>query len=310
MHIAHVCPWQLPVKLYGGSERVAYWQAKAQALCGHRVTLVAPAGTTCPGVDIVAIRPGVSLQALIPKTCDVVNVHGHMNVGDIGRPVIVTNNSNTPDRLSYSPNKIYASGNHAFRAGARAFVYNGVDPDDFTFQEKKGDYIIFLARVRHVQKGVDIALRLARRLGLRLVIAGGSRFDLRKTGGFFDSLSAKIHFVGEVGGQKKASLLAGARALLFPIRWEEPFGIAVAEALMSGTPVVTFARGSMPEVISPDVGFLCKTEEEMSVALTQVGDIAPRQCRLRAMRHFSSGVCAEKYLGYYERHIHGQPLEP
>ena len=299
MHIAHVCPWQLPVRLYGGSERVAYWQAKAQALRGHRVTLVAPAGTTCPGVDVVPIRPSVPLQALIPKTCDVVNVHGHMDIGDIGRPVIVTNNSNTPERLCYSPNKVYASSNHAFRAGARAFVYNGVDPDDFTFQEKKGDYILFLARVRHVQKGVDIALRLARRLGLRLVVAGGSRFDLRRTGGLFDSLSAKIHFVGEVGGQTKASLLAGARALLFPIRWEEPFGLVVTEALVSGTPVITVPRGAMPEIVTPEVGFLCTSEDEMAAATARVGDIDPAACRRRVLEHFSNRQAAESYRRHY-----------
>lgn len=123
MHIVHVCPWQLPVKLYGGSERVAYWQAKAQAFHGHRVTLVTPVGTTCPGVEVVEFRPDASVKALIPKSCDLVNVHGHMDIGHIDRPVIVTNNSNTPARLSYAPNKVYASSSHALRAGARAFVY-------------------------------------------------------------------------------------------------------------------------------------------------------------------------------------------
>jgi glycosyltransferase involved in cell wall biosynthesis len=310
MHIAHVCPWQLPVKLYGGSERLAYWQPKAQALRGHRVTLVAPAGTTCPGVEVIALCAGTSVKMLIPTGCQVVNVHGHMDIGQIDQPVIITNNSNTEARLSYAPNKVYGSSNHALRAGARAFVYNGVDPDEFVFAERKEDYFLFLARVRHIKKGVDIALRLARRLGLRLVVAGGSRVDLRRTGGLFNSLSPSIHFVGEVGGRRKASLLAGARALLFPIRWEEPFGTAVAEALMSGTPVVTFARGAMPELITPDVGFLCKTGDEMSLAIKHVDDISPHQCHLRAMQYFSSGVCADKYIQYYERHIHGDPLEP
>ncbi|MDQ2947591.1 MAG: glycosyltransferase [Acidobacteriota bacterium] len=297
------------MKLYGGSERVAYWQAKAQAALGQRVTLIAPAGSSCPGVETIDTSPGTPVGSLIPECCDVVNIHGHMDIGTVNKPTLVTNNSNTDERMAYKPNKIYASSNHAGRAGSRAFVYNGVDRDDYIYQERKGDYVLFLARVRHAQKGIDIALRLARHLGFRLIVAGGRRGDLLRTGGLFHSLSTKIQFVGEVGGRRKAELLAGARALLFPIRWEEPFGIAVAEALISGTPVVTFAQGAMPELISPEVGFLCSNEHEMSEALKHVGDVSPSQCRRRALEHFSSAGCAEKYLRYYRRHLNGEALE-
>jgi glycosyltransferase involved in cell wall biosynthesis len=77
-----------------------------------------------------------------------------------------------------------------------------------------------------------------------------------------------------VGGRRKAELIAGARALLFPIRWDEPFGIVVAEAMVSGTPVITTPRGSMPELVTPDVGFLCQNESELEEAIRRVGDVA------------------------------------
>jgi len=97
--------------------------------------------------------------------------------------------------------------------------------------------------------------------------------------------------------------------LLFPIRWEEPFGIVVAEALISGTPVITTPRGAMPELVTPDVGFLCRDETELADAIQRVGDIAPAACRQRALQYFTSTVCARKFLMYYERLLAGLPLE-
>jgi glycosyltransferase involved in cell wall biosynthesis len=239
---------------------------------------------------------------------DVAHVHG-VSAAGVSIPYLITVQGNSASELAPDPHKVFVSADHAKRAGSQAFVYNGVDPDEFIFRERKDDYFLFLSKVSRRVKGVDVALRLARRLGFRLVVAGGSRVGLRKTGGLWDSLRAGVHFCGEVGGQKKAELIAGARALLFPIRWDEPFGIVVAEALISGTPVITTPVGAMPELVTPDVGFLCRDEREMADAIRHVGDIAPGACRRRALEHFTSMVCAEKYLRYYERLRAGQPLE-
>jgi len=105
-------------------------------------------------------------------------------------------------------------------------------------------------------------------------------------------------------------LLAGARALLFPIRWEEPFGIVVAEALISGTPVITTPHGAMPELVTPDVGFLCRDEQELEEAIGRVATLSPAACRQRALEHFTSSVCAHKYVHYYQRLRAGGALEP
>jgi glycosyltransferase involved in cell wall biosynthesis len=308
MHIVHISQWQLPAKLYGGSQRVVTWQAQAQAQLGHRVTLLAPPGSTCPGVEVIGVPHGADFGTYVPADADVVHLVGSP-WPDAKVPSLITVQGNSPAELSPLPNKVYVSRDHARRAGARAFVYNGVAPEEFAYRERKDDYILFLSKVSRRVKGIDVALRLARRLGFRLVVAGGTRLGLRKTGGLWDSLRADVHFCGEVGGQRKAELIAGARALLFPIRWDEPFGIVVAEALVSGTPVITTPRGSMPELITPDVGFLCRNEAELEDAVRRVGDISPAACRRRALEHFTSTVCARKYLHYYERLRAGQPLE-
>jgi len=308
MHIVHLSAWRVPIALYGGSQRVVYWQAKAQAQLGHRVTLVAPAGSSCPGAEVVAVPPGQDPVPWIPPDAEVAHLHG-VDGSAVRIPHLMTTQGNSPGELAYLPNKVYVSRDHAQRAGAKAFVYNGVDSEEFVYRERKDDYILFLSKVSRRVKGIDVALRLARRLGFRLVVAGGTRLGLRKTGGFWDSLRADVHFVGEVGGQRKAELIAGARALLFPIRWHEPFGIVVAEALISGTPVITTPMGAMPELITPDVGFLCPDESHLDDAVRRLGDIAPAACRQRALQHFTSTVCARKYLHYYERLRAGQPLE-
>ncbi len=307
MHIVHLCGWRIPVDLYGGSQRVVYWLAKAQAEMGHRVTLIAPPGSSCPGVQIIEHAKGTSAADLVPADADIVHVNGISAAGLRG-PWVMTTHGNSPDELAYSPHKIFVSADHARRANSTAFVHNGIDPSEFIYRENKDDYLLFLSKVSRRSKGIDTALRLARRLGFRLMVAGGTRFGLRKTGGFLDSLRADVHFLGEVGGARKAELLAGARALLFPIRWEEPFGLVVAEALMSGTPVITTPRGAMPELITPATGFLCADEAAMEDAIGQIGSLAPAACRSHAIAHLSSEVSAAKYLRYYERARRGEPL--
>lgn len=301
MHVVHVTPgWKLPVRGYGGSERVVFWLAKAQARAGLRVSILAAPGSHCPGVRVVPVRGARDLASRLPPDADVFHLHG---VGEVRSavPFLVTVQGNSPEELAYRPEKVYVSRDHARRAGAVAFVYNGVDPEEYVYCEKKGDYFLFLARASRPVKGLDTALRLARRAGIRLVVAGGTRWALRRTGGWLDSLRARVHFCGTVDGLRKARLLAEARALLFPIRWPEPFGIVVAEALVSGTPVVTVPLGAMPEIVAPDVGFLCESEDEMLEAIRRVDEVSPAACRRRALSLFTSELSAEKYRRYYER---------
>jgi glycogen synthase len=307
MHVVHVSRWRLPVQGYGGVPRVVYWLAKAQAEQGDRVTILGPRGTQCPGATVIELPAGKTdyspyIAAALPADADILHFH-HLPAIAPPIPWVLTSQGNSPGELQSMPNKIYVSADHARRGGATAFVYNGIDPGEFIYREHKDDYFLFLSKVSRRNKGVDVALRLARRMGFRLLVAGGTRFSLRKTGGFSDSVLGKVHFCGEVTGRRKAELLAGARALLFPIRWEEPFGLVVTEALVSGTPVITTPHGAMPEIVTPDVGFLCDSDDAMMAAIRRAGEIAPAACRRRVLEHFSNQQSAVAYRRYYREAI-------
>src|ERR1043166_4840869 len=147
---------------------------------------------------------------------------------------------------------ICVSQNHARRHGTDTFVRNGVRLDEYDFRAQKGEYDLFLARL-HSVKGWQVAIAAAKRCRVRLVLAGGWR----------PSLSRFVKFVGEVGGPRKRDLLAGARCLWMPVRWEDPCPVNILEALASGTPIIGSPRGSLPELVSPEVGGLGTTLDQL-----------------------------------------------
>jgi glycosyltransferase involved in cell wall biosynthesis len=115
------------------------------------------------------------------------------------------------------------------------------------------------------------------------------------------------HYVGDVRGKRKAELLAGAKAFIFPTRVDEAFGLGMAEALMSGTPVICSDKGACPELITPDVGFVCRNDTEYANALRNVSRISPQACREKAMREFHYQRMAADYVNEYEKEIAAHP---
>ncbi|RLK25127.1 glycosyltransferase involved in cell wall biosynthesis [Micromonospora sp. M71_S20] len=186
---------------------------------------------------------------------------------------------------------------------------------------EKGDYLIILGRI-NPGKGQDVGARLARRVGVPLVLAGPvgpyhRPEDLAAAGDearqnpdvrfFYDEVAPHVdgdlvRWVGTVAGQERDDLLAGARASLFPLRWEEPGGTAVVESLALGTPVVATARGCLPELIEHGrTGLLTTDEEELGDLLLAANLLDPDECRREAAVRFTPAVMAEKYVGLYER---------
>ena len=118
---------------------------------------------------------------------------------------------------------------------------------------------------------------------------------------------AGTEFVGDVRGTRKAELFAGARALLFPTQLNEAFGLVIAEALMSGTPVIASRSRGLPELVTPDVGFICETRDDYLRAIDRIGDIRPEACRARAMAEFHYLRMARDYVREYRIEIENRP---
>ncbi len=305
MHVVVASHYRLPVKGYGGTERVVVALVRGLAALGHRVTLLAAPGTQVREATVVEVPPSrirdplLDLATLLPPGADI--LHAVFPVRRVpSHPFVQTLEGNLQPGSAVPPNNICVSRNHAQRhGGSDVFVYNGLDPADFIFRPTKADYDLFLGRL-HSIKGYRWALAGAKRSGRLLLVGGGWRPSFRRN----------IRFVGEVDGRKKAELLAGARCLWMPALWEEPFGLTLIEALFSGTPVLATRRGALPEVITPEVGALCDTLDEMITAAEVIHTRDPHACRTRAERYFSHLAMAEEYVRMYRALLDTGSLPP
>jgi len=178
-------------------------------------------------------------------------------------------------------------------------VYNGNDTKQFSFQEKKGDYLLYTGRITE-KKGVDVAVRVAKKLNKKLKIAGAisaDDMDYWKQK-IQPHLSRKITHQGIVDTKKLTKLYQNAEALLMPIKWDEPFGLVMTEAMACGTPVIAFNRGSVPEVVKHNkTGFIVKNEQEMIEAVNNIDKIKKQDCREWVENNFS----IEKMVDNYEK---------
>jgi glycosyltransferase involved in cell wall biosynthesis len=170
-------------------------------------------------------------------------------------------------------------------------------------REAKGDYIIQLARI-NPDKGQHLAIEAARRLGLPLILAG--KLDANQASRRYFRERIKSHlgrgvtWIRDLRGKAKWRLLAGARAMLFPLRWEEPFGLAMAEAMVVGTPVIAYARGAAPELVEEGVtGFLARDVHSMVEAFRRIDEIDPEACARRSRERFNGTVMARGYEELY-----------
>jgi len=297
MRVTLVHHTRLPVKGYGGTERVVVSLARGLAALGHEVTLIAPTGSRIPEARVVPV-PGsrfrdsaFDLTPLAPPGTDIVHAFYPLR-SPPSLPWVWTHEGSTAPGVTRPANTIYVSANHAERHGSRSFVYNGLDPADYLFRATKDDYDLFLGRL-HSSKGWQVAVEGAKAAQRKLVVAGGWR----------PSLSRLLRFAGEVDGKEKAELLAGARLLWMPAQWEEPFGLTLIEALWSGTPVLGTRRGALPEVLSPDTAEFGATVEELVAQLPNMARKDPAACRARAERYFSHVVMAEEYVRFYRQYL-------
>ena len=306
MRILLASTHRYPASIGGlAGNRILDWLAIGLAELGQKVFYLLSEGAAFP-------LPGhIELVTEVPECLDIIHaqddsVFERLRVTGIPwiRTCHVDVRLHGKETSRAKANWIYVSRTLAQTYGSTRYVINGINPSEYIYTETKSNYFLFVAGLeRALKKGLLIALDLAQEAGIPLVVAGSSwkRELVAEIAGICRRSGAR--YVGEVYGVEKARLFAEAKALLFPTQWNESFGVVMAEALMSGTPVICSNHGACPELISPDVGFVCADEHDYSRALREIHRISPQACRAKAMRDFHYLRMAADYVREYEKTI-------
>jgi glycosyltransferase involved in cell wall biosynthesis len=326
--------WRVPPVHYGPWERVVSILTEGLVARGVDVTLFATADSITRG-RLVAVAPrgyaeDPSLDAKVYECLHIAAafeqaaagafdiLHNHFDFLPltysrlVSTPVVTTVHGFSSERIM----PVYRAYNAAtylvaISASDRrqeldyaATIHHGIPLEEFTLRTSRGDYLLFFGRI-HPDKGAREAVDVARRTGRKLILAGIVQdADYYRTAiePFLDG--QQIRYVGSVGPAQRDALLGGAMALLHLIQFDEPFGLSVVEAMATGTPVIAFRRGSMPELIDEGVsGFLVPagTIDGAVAAVDHIGELDRRAARAHVERHFSAERMVDDYLQLYER---------
>jgi glycosyltransferase involved in cell wall biosynthesis len=338
MRVAMIAPpWTpIPPPLYGGIELVVDQLARGISAAGHDVTLYTTGDSTCP-VHREWVLPeaeGMRIGMAVPEirhvlhayeaVCDHDVVHDHTIAGPFlsqlypGLPVVTTIHGPFNEELTDLYRAIAGRVpiiciSHAQHAAApdvpiAGVIHHGIEATQFPYGDglgdERGEYLLFLGRMAP-DKGAHRAIEVAKRAGVRLMIAAKMRELWERR--YFEEhvekyLDDDIVYLGEVPHEHKLRLLAGASALVFPIRWNEPFGMVMLEAMACGTPVLAFPEGAAPEVIdNGKTGFLCRDEDEMVAAVGRLPEIERSACRQAVEGYFSSERMVAEHIELYEQ---------
>jgi glycosyltransferase involved in cell wall biosynthesis len=309
MKIVHYIPIRFPVRGYGGTERIAFWLGKAQAEMGHQVTYLCQKDGELPFANTIDVPSGIdNLTEYIPSDTDIVQLYNVFpnsleiapQLGIESReiktpklrldfPFLVGIHGNGQADEAYHPNSVFVSYDHAQRHNWTEYVYNGIDISEYPITQSKDDYLLFLAKTSWTVKNLAGAIRISNQAKLPLHVAGGVA----------PPWSKNVFSHGTIDGSKKLDLLQKARALIFPVTWNEPFGVAVIEALASGTPVIATNVGALPEIVNSKCGVIADTLCDLVDAVNAVKSIDPYVCRRQVEENFTHIHMAEKYLFYY-----------
>ena len=326
-------PWvPVPPKVYGGTELVIDELARGFERSGHGVELFTTGDATCP------VRRGWFHRSAVGTTgsmvdelghveqaylalshCDV--IHDHTLLGplwatanDLPVPVATTAHGTfTPELTALYRSvarhvAVIAISRHqrstAPSIPVRSVIHHGIDMTDRPFGNGDGGYVLFLGRM-HPDKGVHRAISIARAAGRPILIAA-KMWEPPEHRYFEETvrplLGSDARYIGPVGHVDKVQLLAGAAALVNPIRWPEPFGLVMIEALAAGTPVLTFAEGAAPEIVDHGItGFLCRDDDDMADRLGSIEALDRRACRRAAEDRFSTRRMIDGHLELYHQ---------
>jgi glycosyltransferase involved in cell wall biosynthesis len=326
-------PWyQVPPDGYGGIESLVADLVTGLEGRGHDVVLIGagPAGDL-PGRYLATfdeppterigegmpelLHTARAAQFLREQAVDV--VHDHTAVGPLtadGRtaPTIVTAHGPVDGEigdyyrdLGSSISLVAISNSQRQQApnlNWSGVVHNAIDVSSYPYREDKDDFVLFLGRC-NPEKGVHLAIDAARAAGRRLVLA--AKINEEPEQDYFDAevrprLGSDVEHVGEADAEEKRRLMAAAYCFVFPIQWEEPFGLVMIEAMACGTPVVALDRGAVPEVVADGVTGLIRAEtDQLPEAIKEAGRLSPADCREHVERNFDLKIMTAGYERIY-----------
>ncbi len=307
MNITIVDKGSIPVLKYGGTSRVIWYLGKELSKMGHQVTYIVREGSSSPFAKIIPLNEEIDINKQIPEDTDIVHFNFTPKT-EVNFPYVVTIHGNINNEQAADINSIFVSENHAKRHGSNSFVANGLDWDDYgsVNLDKKEDYLHFLGKAAWRVKNVQGAIDITKKARTKLHVLGGKRLNFKM--GFRFTLSSRITFHGMVGGEEKLNLIRPSKGLIFPVRWHEPFGLAITESLYMGCPVFGTPYGSLPEIVHKEVGFLSNNENELVEAVKNVDSFSTKRCHEYARDCYNSRVMAVLYLRKYEKVINGETL--
>jgi glycosyltransferase involved in cell wall biosynthesis len=333
MRIFLVAPIEetVPPVAYGGIEQVVHLLDHDMTARGHQVTLLASGGSSASSrlIPLVAKplgRPATSEEAEnFPVLKDRAARYAASVIAEEHPDIVLNHSWRVLDYLDRSPtlttvhfpldagpyrevffarrHAAYVSISYSQRRDGHGLafegtVHNGIDVEAFPYSPAQGGYLAYLGRISP-EKGLDIAIRVARKAGIPLKVA--AKLDIANGRWFEEVIVPLIHggdveLVGEISGHQKGTFLSGAMALLHPSRWSEPFGLAAVEAMACGTPVLALNRGAAAEIVDHGrTGFIAEDEDGLVSSLKRVSSIERPACRRHAAQRFGRQQMAERY---------------
>jgi len=343
LKIAQVAPLflRIPPKKYGGLESVVYDLTNELVKRGHEVTLFAT-GDSKTKAKLISITPrglieqGTSWQNPLLNLLNLYKafklasrfdiIHTHIDTYELFFPSF----SKTPT-LHTIHNPLLSKKGLSFNTRLKIFnffrnnnfvaisqsqkklsqpklkfidvVYNGIDLERFKFNPSPKNHFIWIGRL-HKDKGIENAIRAAKKAGVRLLLAGRKESESEKN--YFEKIikpmikNSKISYVGEIPLKRKIKFFREAKALIYPIEWEEPFGLVMIEAMACGTPVIAYPKGAVPEIVEDKkTGFLCQNINQVVQAIKKINEIKRLDCRKHVEKNFSAEIMAKNYLKIY-----------
>ena len=294
---------------YGGKQRDIYYLTEDLIRRGHEVILYAMKGSksSAKTFEYPSDDPKQQLDFIIqtmPEDVDI--IHDHYGIVAEANPPIPTIRNAHGYQKVVGQICVYVSKKMLKTIGNNKgyFVHNGIGLRDYPFSQEKEDFLLFLGRMEE-NKGVHLAIKVAKKTGRKLIIAGPIR--KKRESEYFHAkiapeLNDQIIYIGSVGGEKKQQLLSKAYCVLFPSVWNEPFGLVPIEALACGTPVLALKYGAVPEVLKGMPKFLCKNTQEMITKMNYIKKLySPEECRRYVEKNFTDQVMTDHFLQVYDK---------